>query len=151
MKAISDKILLDRLIYLQIILFVPLTIFLLPVVLFPDSMPDSYWEFFISIEPYLYNDGAMDFLSPGLSLFENSIFISAEFILWLACYALLLKSKKIGVQLLYILIAIDIFYAIYGGDQIYTPLFGSLTYIEGIALGMTLYLVTFSSIKNSFK
>ena len=151
MKAISDKILLDRLIYLQIILFVPLVLFLLPALIFPDSMPDSYWEFLISIEPYLYNDGAMDFLSPGLSLFENSIFISAEFILWLACYALLLKSKKIGVQLLYILIAIDIFYAIYGGDQIYTPLFGSLTYIEGIALGMTLYLVTFSSIKNSFK
>jgi hypothetical protein len=151
MKAISDKILLDRLIYLQIILFVPLTIFLLPVVLFPDSMPDSYWEFFNYIGPYLYNDGATDFLSPGLNLFENTNFMSAVFILWLACYVLLLKSKKIGVQLLYLLVAIDIFYAIYGGDQIYTPLFSSLTYIEGIALGMTLYLVTFSSIKNSFK
>ena len=151
MKAISDKILLDRLIYIQIILYVPLMIFLLPLLLFPESMPEGYWGLFNFIAPYLWNDAAMDFLSPGLSLFENSIFISAEFILWLACYALLLKSKKIGVQLLYILIAIDIFYAIYGGDQIYTPLFGSLTYIEGIALGMTLYLVTFSSIKNSFK
>ena len=82
---------------------------------------------------------------------ENKIFIVAEFILWIACFVFLLKSKMIGVQLLYILIAINIFNLIYGGDQIYTPLFSLLSFIEGITVGMTLYLVTFSSIKNSFK
>ena len=151
MKALSDKILLDRLIYLQIILYVPLMIFLLPLLLFPESMPEGYWGLFNFISPYLTNIAAMDSLSPGLGLFENTIFIAAEVILWIACYVLLLKSKKIGVQLLYILIAMEIFYVIYGGDQIYTPLLGSLIYIEGIALGMTLYLVTFSSFKDSFK
>ena len=151
MKASNDKILFDRLIYLQIILFVPLMIYLLPLMLFPESMPESYFTVLSFITPYLINEAAIDFLSPGLGFFENTIFIAAEFILWIACYVLLLKSKKIGVQLLYILIAIDIFYVIYGGDQIYTPLLGSLSYIEGIALGMTLYLVTFSSIKDSFK
>jgi hypothetical protein len=151
MKVSSDKILLNRLIYLQIILFVPLMIFLLPLILFPESMPESYFTVLSFITPYLINDAAIDFLSPGLAFFENTIFISAEFILWIACYVFLLQSKKIGVQLLYILIAMEIFYVIYGGDQIYTPLLGSLSYIERIALGMTLYLVTFSSIKNSFK
>ena len=151
MKATSDKILLDKLIYLQIILYVPLMIFLLPLLLFPESMPESYWGLFNFISPYLTNIAAMDSLSPGLGLFENTIFITAEFILWIACFVFLLKSKMIGVQLLYILIAINIFNLIYGGDQIYTPLFSLLSFIEGITVGMTLYLVTFSSIKNSFK
>ena len=151
MKAISDKILLDRLIYLQIILFLPLTIYLLPLMLFPESMPDSYWGLFNFIAPYLYNDAAMDFLRPGLGFFENPIYVSVYIILWLACFGLLLKAKKIGVQLLYFLIVFDIFYLIYGGDEISTPLSGLISYIEEISLGITLYLVTFSSIKNSFK
>ena len=151
MKVISDKILLDRLIYLQIFLLVPLMIFLLPLLVFPDSMPDSYWEIFTLIFQYLSNPDADDLLSPGLGLFENPIFISTNLILWVACYALLLKSKKIGIQLLYLLVAIDIFYLIYGGDAVYTPLTSLIGYIEEIALGMTLYLVTFSSIKDSFK
>ena len=151
MKDSIDKILLDRLIYLQIILVVPLMIFLLPLFLFPESMPEAYWEIFTSISPYLYNDAATGFLKPALGLFENPIFIFSSFILWIACYALLLTSKKTGVQLFYILIGIDIFYVIYGGDQIYTPLLGLVEYIAVIAQGMTLYLVTFSSIKNSFK
>ena len=151
MKATSDKILLDKLIYLQIILYVPFMIFLLPLLLFPESMPESYWGLFNFISPYLINDAAIDFLSPGLGFLENTIFITAEFILWIACFVFLLKSKMIGVQLLYILIAINIFNLIYGGDQIYTPLLSLLSFIEGITLGMTLYLVTFSSIKNSFK
>ena len=152
MKASSDKILLDRLIYLQIILYVPLMmIFLLPLMLFPGSIPESYLTFISFITPYIISSAAIDSLSPGLGLFENIIFISAEFLLWIACYVLLLKSKKVGVQLLHILIAITIFTLIYGGDQIYTPLLSLLTYIDGLALGMTLYLVAFSSIKNSFK
>lgn len=151
MKDSTDKILLDRLIYLQIILVVPLMIFLLPLILFPESMPEYYWEIFTSISPYLYNDAGTSFLKPALGLLENPIFIFSSFILWITCYALLLTSKKTGVQLFYILIGIDIFYVIYGGDQIYTPLLGLVEYIAVIAQGMTLYLVTFSSIKNSFK
>ena len=114
-------------------------------------MPDSYWEIFTLIFPYLSNPDADELLSPGLGLFENTIFLSTYLILWVACYVFLLQSKKIGVQLLYLLVAIDIFYLIYGGDAVYTPLTGLIGYIEEIALGMTLYLVTFSSIKNSFK
>ena len=81
MKAISDKILLDRLIYLQIFLLVPLMIFLLPLLMFPDSMPDSYWEIFTLIFPYLSNPDADELLSPGLGLFENTIFLSTYLIL----------------------------------------------------------------------
>ena len=61
------------------------------------------------------------------------------------------RSTTLLIRLVLLLVAIDIFYLIYGGDAVYTPLTGLIGYIEEIALGMTLYLVTFSSIKDSFK
>ena len=67
MNASSDKILLDRLIYLQIFLLVPLMIFLLPLLMFPDSMPDSYWEIFTLIFQYLSNPDADELLDGSLS------------------------------------------------------------------------------------
>ena len=69
MSAKSDKILLNKIIYAQFILFAPI-IFLLIVAIFVQFLPVGFLDFVANIFSYLYtsNEQASKYLSPGIDL-----------------------------------------------------------------------------------
>ena len=146
-----DK-LFNRLIYIEIIILVVLSIVLIPLFLFPEHIPDVILFSFIDlVAPYdfeaaekILRKGLLtQFLTPGVL----TIFIG----LWFVCLILLLKRKKIAVQILYFLVVIDLVSILFLGDEILTPFLSFITVIEAYIIGALIYMVTFSKLKKEFK
>ena len=146
-----DK-LFNRLIYIEIILLAVLS-FLIIAFLFTDHIPDVILFSIIDlIAPYDF-EAAEKILRKGLltEFFNHPGLISIVLGLWFVCLILLLKRKKIGIQILYFLVVIELVSILFLGDDIYTPFLLFITVIEAYIIGALIYMVTFSNLKKEFK
>ena len=146
-----DK-LFNRLIYIEIILLAVVS-FIIIASLFTDHIPDVILFSIIDlIAPYDF-EAAEKILRKGLltEFFNNLGLISIVLGLWFICLILLLKRKKIGIQILYFLVVIELVSILFLGDDIYTPFLLFITVIDAYIIGALIYMVTFSNLKKEFK
>jgi len=150
----NDKILFNRLIYIELFYIVLASIILIPIILIPESSIAEFILVFSTDVFFPYDLEAADEIlrkGPLSQLFENTAVCIMYAGLWVACLTLLLKRKKIGVQIFYLLVISDLVYLLFSGDEIFTPFVSFMTLIETYIIGVLIYMVTFSSLKKEFK